>query len=68
MTGRPAPLFPLFADLETLHSDPSRTDIAWRLGFDADIMDESIRLCEVRNFVKHLVLPFKANKEHLPNV
>lgn len=50
-------------DLETLHIDPSRSDIAWRLGFDADVMDETIRHCETRNFIKYLALPYKARQE-----
>jgi len=44
-------------DLENLHADPSRKDIAWRLGIDADIVNEDIRHCEVRNWVQRLVLP-----------
>jgi len=43
--------------LETLHADPERKDIAWQLGIDADVMSEDIRLTEVRNWVSHLVLP-----------
>ena len=46
-------------DLENLHIDPSRYDIAWKLGIDADVMDETIRLCETRNFIKYLALPYK---------
>lgn len=46
-------------DLETLHINPSRYDIAWRLGLDADVMDENIRHCETRNFLKYLALPYK---------
>ena len=44
-------------DLEALHEDPSRKDIAWKLGIDADVMNEDVRLCEVRNWVNRLVLP-----------
>lgn len=47
-------------DLENLHIDPNRYDIAWRLGIDADVMDDSVRLCETRNFIKHLAMPYKA--------
>jgi GMP synthase (glutamine-hydrolysing) len=47
------------ADLETLHSDPARKDIAWRLGIDADVMNDDVRLCEVRNWVRRLVLPHR---------
>ena len=47
-------------DLETLHLNPSRYDIAWRLGLDADVMSETVRHCETRNFIKYLALPYKA--------
>ena len=43
--------------LETLHEDPSRKDIAWLLGIDADVMNEDVRLTEVRNWVHRLVIP-----------
>ena len=43
--------------LETLHADPERKDIAWQLGIDADVMNEDVRLTEVRNWVSRLVLP-----------
>lgn len=43
--------------LETLHKDPSRKDIAWLLGIDADVMNEDIRWAEVRNWVQRLVIP-----------
>jgi len=43
--------------LEQLHQDPTRKDLAWMLGIDADVMDEDLRLLEVRNWVKRLVLP-----------
>jgi GMP synthase (glutamine-hydrolysing) len=43
--------------LEALHQDPSRKDIAWLLGIDEDVMNEDIRLAEVRNWIGQLVLP-----------
>jgi GMP synthase (glutamine-hydrolysing) len=43
--------------LEALHQDPSRKDIAWLLGIDEDVMNEDIRLVEVRNWIGQLVLP-----------
>ncbi|OQS07257.1 cysteine protease family C26 [Thraustotheca clavata] len=46
-------------DLEELYNNPDRSDIAWRLGIDEDVLDENIRLCEARNYVKHLVIPYK---------
>ena len=43
--------------LEVLYQDPSRKDIAWLLGIDEDVMNEDIRLAEVRNWIERLVLP-----------
>lgn len=43
--------------LEALHQDPSRYDIAWKLGIDADIMNEEVRRTEVRNWINRLVIP-----------
>ena len=43
--------------LETLHQDPTRCDLAWLLGVDDDVMNEDVRLLEVRNWIEHLVLP-----------
>ncbi|MEQ9519686.1 MAG: type 1 glutamine amidotransferase [Parvibaculum sp.] len=42
-------------ELETLHNDPSRFDIAWRLGLDADVLDEAIRTLEVRNWIEAIL-------------
>src|SRR5262249_4914646 len=43
--------------LETLHQDRSRKDIAWLLGIDDDVMNEDVRLTEVRNWIDRLVVP-----------
>jgi GMP synthase (glutamine-hydrolysing) len=43
--------------LEALHEDPTRKDLAWRLGIDSDVLSEDVRLTEVRNWVRHLVIP-----------
>ncbi len=43
--------------LEALHQDPSRKDLAWLLGIDDDVMNEDVRLVEVRNWIDQLVLP-----------
>ena len=45
------------AKLEALHQDPNRGDLAWLLGLDGDVMNEDIRLLEVRNWIEQLVLP-----------
>ncbi|GMF27234.1 unnamed protein product [Phytophthora fragariaefolia] len=44
--------------LEELAADPSREDLAWQIGYDKDVLDEDLRTCEVKNFVKHLVMPY----------
>ena len=38
-------------DLETLAADPSRGDIAWRLGIDGDVLTTDSRRREVRNWL-----------------
>ena len=43
--------------LEALHADPSLEDIASALDIKPDVMDESLRTIEVRNWINHLVLP-----------
>ena len=43
--------------LETLHSNPTRKDIEWLLGVDADVIQEDFRQLEVQNWVNRLVLP-----------
>ena len=43
--------------LEALYQDPSRRDLAWLLGVDADVTNEDVRLAEVRNWIEQLVLP-----------
>ncbi|MGI9303736.1 MAG: type 1 glutamine amidotransferase [Gammaproteobacteria bacterium] len=42
--------------LEALHQDPGRKDLAWLLGIDDDLMNEDVRLAEVRNWIEQLVL------------
>lgn len=44
-------------DLEALHQDPCRRDIAWRLGIDSDLLDSQIRTVEVRNWLENQVAP-----------
>jgi GMP synthase (glutamine-hydrolysing) len=48
------------ADLETLHADPARKDLAWKLGLDAEVLDEGRRLTEIRNFLAHAVSPARS--------
>ncbi len=52
-----------FAEMAaTLQADPGRTDIAWLLGADADVLDESVRLAELRNWIQTMAIPFMANR------
>lgn len=44
-------------ELEALHQDSSRRDIAWRYGIDEDVLNEDIRQMEVRNWIEQQVLP-----------
>lgn len=44
-------------DLTTLHGDASRSDLAWRLGLDAQVLDPALRLTELSNFIQHRVRP-----------
>ncbi len=39
------------ADLSVLGSDQRRTDIAWRMGLGADILQPERRLCEIANWI-----------------
>lgn len=43
--------------LESLHTDPTRDDIAAALNLKPDVLDESLRTVEVRNWINYLVLP-----------
>jgi GMP synthase (glutamine-hydrolysing) len=43
--------------VEALHEEPQGRDLAWRLGLDEQVIDETKRMTELRNFIDHLVLP-----------
>jgi len=45
--------------LEALHADPTREDIATAVGLKADVMDDSLRTIEVQNWINHHLLPSK---------
>jgi GMP synthase (glutamine-hydrolysing) len=45
------------SDVKALAADPTRADIAWRLGFDADVLDPVRRTMELRNWLTAMVLP-----------
>lgn len=48
------------ADLNSLHQDRSRADLAWRFGLDDQVLDDACRLTELRNFIKMRVKPVKS--------
>lgn len=41
--------------VDALHREPGRRDLAWRLGLDEQVTDERLRLAEIRNFIETLV-------------
>ncbi len=50
------------AEVEGLHREPHRRDLAWRLGLDEEVTDASRRTAELRNFVDHLVAPVRSER------
>jgi GMP synthase (glutamine-hydrolysing) len=46
--------------VDALHLEPQRRDLAWRLGLDEQVIDETKRMAELRNFIDHLVLPIRS--------
>ncbi len=52
-----------FVDMAvTLQAEPGRSDLAWLLGADADVLDDAVRLAEIRNWVHNLVIPSMASR------
>lgn len=50
--------FGTFCDgLVALHDDPGRTDLAWAMGFDEQMLDPRKRMAEIANFIAHRVQP-----------
>lgn len=47
----------LAAEMETLHSDHSRFDLAWKLGVDSDVLNDDIRTLEIRNWIERQIIP-----------
>ncbi len=43
--------------MEALASDPSRKDLRWDVAVEDDILDDQIRQCELRNWVRKMVMP-----------
>ena len=51
--------------LRALHADPSRFDLAWLLGIDADILDERVRYQEIANWIGNSVIPTMSARNRL---
>jgi GMP synthase (glutamine-hydrolysing) len=47
----------IIADLRALSAEPARTDLAWRYGLDAEVLDFDRRTVEIRNFIEARVKP-----------
>ena len=47
-------------ELQALHAEPERADLAWRDGLDAEVIDPIRRTREIRNFIEHCVKPTKS--------
>ncbi|MCC6145526.1 MAG: hypothetical protein IT368_17095 [Candidatus Hydrogenedentes bacterium] len=43
--------------LDALFADPARKDLRWQLKIDDDVLDDNIRECEFKNWLKHVVIP-----------
>lgn len=43
--------------MEALASDPSRKDLRWDVAIGDDLLDDGIRQCELRNWVRKMVMP-----------
>ena len=50
------------AQLRLLHEHPARSDIAWRLGIQPEIIDPQLRLTELRNWIGQFVRPQKSRR------
>ena len=52
----------VIADLRALETDPSRRDIAWRLGIDKQVLDPRLRTAELGNWLRREFLPRRAER------
>ena len=50
------------AEVETLADDGKRSDLAWRLGVDRDVLDPALRHREVANWIERVVKPRAARR------
>ena len=45
-----------------MHRDPARKDLRWQLDIDEDVLSQTIRQVEFRNWMEKIVLPRAALK------
>jgi len=43
--------------MRALNANPDQKDLRWQLAIDDDVLAQSIRQCEVKNWVEKLVIP-----------
>jgi GMP synthase (glutamine-hydrolysing) len=48
-------------DLEEIFNDNTRKDLMWKYGIDADVLSDSVRQLEFRNWLNKLVIPHSKN-------
>ena len=49
-------------DLELLHGDPHNKSLAWQHGIDDAVLNKSVRVTEIRNWIEHQVIPTRAKR------
>jgi GMP synthase (glutamine-hydrolysing) len=49
-------------ELDALHRDPGNKALAWRHGVDGAVLDRSLRVKEIVNWIDTLVLPMRARR------
>jgi hypothetical protein len=47
--------------MKLLFKDPDRKDLRWQLVIDDDVLSSNTKECEVKNWIKELVLPHNEN-------
>ncbi|MBB5711329.1 type 1 glutamine amidotransferase [Sphingomonas xinjiangensis] len=52
----------LAQQVDALHAEPNRADLAWQLGLDDQVTVPEYRTRELRNFIEHLVKPTRAKR------
>jgi GMP synthase (glutamine-hydrolysing) len=49
-------------ELEMLHSNPRNQALAWKHGIDGSVLDKSVRVKEIENWIEHQVLPTRSKR------